>query len=111
MFAASVFWMSFDDFTRHFTLLYVCRVFEMDTERTWFKATGTSEWYGHTAGGCPKFKDTCKNNPQFFLQVSAPTHVCLTLTQFDTARHDEHHIALFIVYNEVRVGARAQLVA
>jgi len=95
------FWMSFSDFARHYSSVYVCRVFNT---QVWHKYTGKAAWRGKTAGGSPG-NSTCKDNPQFKLVASAPTHVFATLTQDNMSRGSEVHISFFIVYKK---GKRAR---
>ena len=86
-----VFFMSFEDFVREFRNLYICRIFP----ETW-SATGlASAWSGASAGGCSNF-DTCKNNPQFLLEISVPTQTFITVAKDMLNASDVEHIAFFV---------------
>jgi len=70
------FCMAFDDFVQQYDHLYGCRIFK---QPKWHVARASSAWIsGSTAGGCPSF-DSVVNNPQFYLQVSQPCKVHITL--------------------------------
>ena len=45
----ATFWMTFDDFCRHFSKAYVCRIFPDDQQ--WRQYCMHGEWVGKTAGG------------------------------------------------------------
>jgi hypothetical protein len=73
--------MSWLDFTRHFEDIYVCRVFKTVAEGgQWYRYSATGEWRGATAGGCSNFP-TANKNPQYYLSVTRPTAVFMSLTQ------------------------------
>ena len=70
-----VFWMSFEDFVLNYEDVYICRVFD---EQTWSRSDQSGKWAGKTAGGCAN-NDSFTNNPQFFVNVSAPTTINIVL--------------------------------
>eukprot|EP00912_Choanoflagellata_sp_UC4_P002081 UC4_evm4s1326 len=82
------FWMSYNDFTRNYASLYICRLFPIEKFKT---ITLSSEWRGNRAAGKPG--PNFKNNPIFRLKVTKKTTFYFNITQ-----------------NETR-GSRAKLVA
>jgi hypothetical protein len=74
--------MSWSDFVVHFEDVYVCRVFKTAQEGgPWHRYTFSGEWKGATAGGCGNYPQTSRNNPQFYLAVTRPTTVFVSLAQ------------------------------
>ena len=83
-----VFWMTVQDFVAQFRTLYVCRTFtNMHAVRV------RSAWRGETAGGIMSNANGPKN-PQFFVAVSRPTMLYVSLEQDETRgkRDDVIHI-------------------
>ncbi|XP_064392675.1 calpain-9-like [Halichondria panicea] len=63
------FWISFDDFRKHFTDFEVCNVtidalYEDENTKSWNSVIQSGSWLGPKAGGCRNFP-TFTNNPQF----------------------------------------------
>ncbi|CAH1768311.1 162_t:CDS:2, partial [Entrophospora sp. SA101] len=82
------FWMSFEDFTKNFSTLVICR--HLNT--SWF--TLGKRWYGtilhgrwsiknKTAGGCINNINTFYENPQYSILVHKPTTLVVALMQKD----------------------------
>ncbi|KAJ3607076.1 hypothetical protein NHX12_026591 [Muraenolepis orangiensis] len=68
----SEFWMSFDDFTKHYTKLEMCNLtpdtLQGDERHSWSVAVNEGRWVrGSSAGGCRNFPDTFWTNPQYRL--------------------------------------------
>jgi len=77
-----LFWMSWSDFTQHFEDIYLCRVFKTINEGgNWYRYSANGEWKGITAGGCSNYPSTACNNPQYFIHVTRPTTIFITLVQ------------------------------
>ena len=75
------FWMTFADFSRHFSGIHVCRVLD---GATWASARALGAWKGPTAAGA---RDEFAN-PQFALIVAGqPVDLVVTLVQDDTRGH------------------------
>ncbi|XP_076675847.1 calpain A isoform X1 [Andrena cerasifolii] len=75
------FWMSFQDFTRHFTQLEICNLNpdsltedELNAgKKRWEMSVFEGEWVrGVTAGGCRNFLETFCHNPQYRITLEAP---------------------------------------
>ncbi|KAK7090412.1 calpain-5-like [Littorina saxatilis] len=66
------FWMSFDDFCRHFTHVDLCHMMNTSfftLKMTWKEQDHSGEWRRpHRAGGCGNHA-TFLNNPQFLLEL------------------------------------------
>ncbi|XP_018396576.1 PREDICTED: calpain-A isoform X2 [Cyphomyrmex costatus] len=75
------FWMSFHDFTRHFTQLEICNL-NPDSlttndisagKKRWEMSVFEGEWVrGVTAGGCRNFLETFCHNPQYRITLESP---------------------------------------
>ncbi|UYV77680.1 K02A2.6-like [Cordylochernes scorpioides] len=97
------FWMSFEDFSRHFTHLDLLHVGPDDwlqegalhTKRPWRAVLARRRWRsGFNAGGGPQYKDTTASNPQFRLHIpksgAKKCHVVVSvIQQYCPSRH--HH--------------------
>ncbi|XP_063232270.1 calpain-B-like isoform X8 [Bacillus rossius redtenbacheri] len=76
------FWISYDDFKRHFSRLEICNLnpdslSEEETaakgKRRWEMSMFEGEWVrGVTAGGCRNFLDTFAHNPQYRITLEDP---------------------------------------
>ncbi|XP_018348907.1 PREDICTED: calpain-A isoform X2 [Trachymyrmex septentrionalis] len=75
------FWMSFHDFTRHFTQLEICNLNpdSLTTDdisagkKRWEMSVFEGEWVrGVTAGGCRNFLETFCHNPQYRVTLESP---------------------------------------
>jgi hypothetical protein len=74
--------MCWADFTQHFEDIYVCRVFRTIAEGgTWYRYSVQGEWKGVTAGGCSNSPDTAKKNPNYYLPITRPTTMFISLMQ------------------------------
>lgn len=74
-----VFWMNMADFVNNYRNVYVCRTFS-----NMHRAEAKGAWKkGVSAFGVISNPNGCKN-PQYFLKVSRPTTIYLSLTQNDT---------------------------
>ncbi|KAK3924538.1 Calpain-1 catalytic subunit [Frankliniella fusca] len=89
------FWMSFDDFARHFTHLDLVHVGPDDwmsepalhSKQPWRAVLARRRWRaGYNAGGGPAYTETTAMNPQFHIQIprsaSNKCHVVVSVTQF-----------------------------
>uniref|UniRef100_A0A1Y1KIH2 Calpain catalytic domain-containing protein n=3 Tax=Photinus pyralis TaxID=7054 RepID=A0A1Y1KIH2_PHOPY len=88
------FWMSFDDFAKHFTQLDLVHVGPDDwmlesalhSKQPWRAVLARRRWRaGYNAGGGPSFIDTTSMNPQFHVQIPRTSnnkcHVVVSITQ------------------------------
>ncbi|XP_065156329.1 calpain-9-like isoform X3 [Atheta coriaria] len=88
------FWMSFDDFARHFTQLDLVHVGPDDwmmeaalhSKQPWRAVLARRRWRGgYNAGGGPNYVETTAMNPQFHVQIprtsSNKCHVVVSVTQ------------------------------
>ncbi|KAK2167765.1 hypothetical protein LSH36_24g05011 [Paralvinella palmiformis] len=81
------FWMTFEDFCKHFTSLAICRVVNtsfFSLQKKWHSAEMHGEWRApHMSGGCINNKETFHNNPQFLFDVTDKDgdEVLFSLTQ------------------------------
>ncbi|XP_046673592.1 calpain-1 catalytic subunit-like isoform X2 [Homalodisca vitripennis] len=89
------FWMSFEDFARHFTHLDLVHIGPDDwmtepalhSKQPWRAVLARRRWRtGYNAGGGPNFTDTTAMNPQFHIQIprtsSNKCHVVVSVTQY-----------------------------
>uniref|UniRef100_A0A8C3TY47 Calpain-3 n=1 Tax=Catharus ustulatus TaxID=91951 RepID=A0A8C3TY47_CATUS len=86
------FWISFQDFMRHFTKLEICNLtpdtLERDKFQTWTVSVNEGRWVrGCSAGGCRNYPDTFWTNPQYRLK----------LLEEDDDPEDEEVICSFLV--------------
>ncbi|KAK5641704.1 hypothetical protein RI129_010251 [Pyrocoelia pectoralis] len=88
------FWMSFDDFAKHFTQLDLVHVGPDDwmlesalhSKQPWRAVLARRRWRGgYNAGGGPTFTETTSMNPQFHVQIPRTSnnkcHVVVSITQ------------------------------
>ncbi|CAG9767125.1 unnamed protein product [Ceutorhynchus assimilis] len=88
------FWMSFDDFARHFTQLDLVHIGPDDwmmesalhSKQPWRAVLARRRWRaGYNAGGGPTYTETTSMNPQFHVQIPRATsnkcHVVVSVTQ------------------------------
>ncbi|CAH0563874.1 unnamed protein product [Brassicogethes aeneus] len=89
------FWMSFDDFARHFTQLDLVHIGPDDwmmegalhSKQPWRAVLARRRWRaGYNAGGGPTYTETTAMNPQFHVQIprssSNKCHVVVSITQY-----------------------------
>lgn len=83
------FWMPWDDFCTHFTIVTVCAlvntsIFSFD--KTYNEGLFKGTWKGRGSGGCVNNKSTFFNNPQYMFDMSGKTkeEVFISLMQPDT---------------------------
>ncbi|XP_054131482.1 calpain-3 isoform X3 [Melozone crissalis] len=86
------FWISFQDFMRHFTKLEICNLtpdaLDVDKFQTWTVSVNEGRWVrGCSAGGCRNYPDTFWTNPQYRLK----------LLEEDDDPEDEEVICSFLV--------------
>uniref|UniRef100_A0A8C4PEH4 Calpain-3 n=1 Tax=Dromaius novaehollandiae TaxID=8790 RepID=A0A8C4PEH4_DRONO len=86
------FWISFEDFMRHFTKLEICNLtpdtLEADKLHTWTVSVNEGRWVrGCSAGGCRNYPDTFWTNPQYRLR----------LLEEDDDPEDEEVVCSFLV--------------
>ncbi|NXL93231.1 CAN3 protein, partial [Alectura lathami] len=86
------FWISFEDFMRHFTKLEICNLtpdtLEADKLQTWTVSVNEGRWVrGCSAGGCRNYPETFWTNPQYRLK----------LLEEDDDPEDEEVICSFLV--------------
>ncbi|KAF1654958.1 Calpain-3, partial [Aptenodytes patagonicus] len=86
------FWISFEDFMRHFTKLEICNLtpdtLEADKLQTWTVSVSEGRWVrGCSAGGCRNYPDTFWTNPQYRLK----------LLEEDDDPEDEEVVCSFLV--------------
>ncbi|XP_023706060.1 calpain-1 catalytic subunit [Cryptotermes secundus] len=105
------FWMSFEDFARHFTHLDLVHVGPDDwmsepalhSKQPWRAVLARRRWRsGYNAGGGPSYTDTTAMNPQFHIQIprtnSNKCHVVVSVTQFyDTLPETRKKKPLFAI--------------
>ena len=68
------FWMSWEDFCRHFTTITICVLVNTSVftiHKTYNEGAFKSKWEGSTAGGCVNNKETFLDNPQFKFDMTA----------------------------------------
>ncbi|KAL1497954.1 hypothetical protein ABEB36_008833 [Hypothenemus hampei] len=88
------FWMSFEDFARHFTQLDLVHIGPDDwmmenalhSKQPWRAVLARRRWRaGYNAGGGPTYTETTSMNPQFHVQIprtsSNKCHVVVSVTQ------------------------------
>ncbi|XP_050298311.1 calpain-9-like isoform X2 [Anthonomus grandis grandis] len=88
------FWMSFEDFARHFTQLDLVHIGPDDwmmegalhSKQPWRAVLARRRWRaGYNAGGGPTYIETTSMNPQFHVQIPRATsnkcHVVVSVTQ------------------------------
>ncbi|XP_065178959.1 calpain-5-like [Sycon ciliatum] len=66
------FWMSYDDWIKHFTNFTICRIVNtsvLSVRKTWHDVTFYGEWAGARAGGCINNKETFLKNPQYVFDL------------------------------------------
>jgi len=83
------FWMSFEDFCKHFTTVTICMLVNTSLftiHKTYHEGAQKQRWDGRTAGGCINNKETFLHNPQFRFDMSgSKTDVAfISLMQPDT---------------------------
>ncbi|KAL0275667.1 UNVERIFIED_CONTAM: hypothetical protein PYX00_003457 [Menopon gallinae] len=92
------FWMSFEDFAKHFTHLDLVHVGPDDwmnepalqSKQPWRAVLARRRWRsGYNAGGSPSYTETTAMNPQFHIQIPRSSgnkcHVVVSVTQhYDT---------------------------
>ncbi|XP_056640936.1 calpain-9-like isoform X2 [Diorhabda sublineata] len=89
------FWMSFEDFSRHFTQLDLVHIGPDDwmmegalhSKQPWRAVLARRRWRaGYNAGGGPSYIETTAMNPQFHVQIprtsSNKCHVVVSITQY-----------------------------
>nr|CAD7568208.1 unnamed protein product [Timema californicum] len=89
------FWMSFEDFARHFTHLDLVHIGPDDwmvepalhSKQPWRAVLARRRWRsGYNAGGGPGYTETTATNPQFHIQIprasSNKCHVVVSVTQY-----------------------------
>lgn len=89
------FWMSFDDFSRHFTQLDLVHIGPDDwmmegalhSKLPWRAVLARRRWRaGYNAGGGPSYIETTSMNPQFHVQIPRTStnkcHVVVSITQY-----------------------------
>uniref|UniRef100_A0AAR2IP90 Calpain 5a n=1 Tax=Pygocentrus nattereri TaxID=42514 RepID=A0AAR2IP90_PYGNA len=87
------FWMTFEDFSKHFTDLILCRLINtsyLSIHKTWEEAMLFGSWSRHDdplrnrSGGCINNKTTYLQNPQYVFEVKKPEdEVLICLQQKD----------------------------
>ncbi|KAG7333067.1 hypothetical protein KOW79_003202 [Hemibagrus wyckioides] len=87
------FWMTFEDFTKHFTDLILCRLINtsyLSIHKTWEEDVKFGSWVRHDdplrnrSGGCINNKATYLQNPQYVFDVKKPEdEVLICLQQKD----------------------------
>ncbi|XP_041089256.1 calpain-5a [Polyodon spathula] len=87
------FWMTFEDFCKHYTDLILCRLINtsyLSIHKTWEEAVLRGSWDRHDdplrnrAGGCINYKATFMQNPQYVFDVKKPEdEVLICLQQKD----------------------------
>ncbi|MCI4379401.1 hypothetical protein PGIGA_G00227760 [Pangasianodon gigas] len=87
------FWMTFEDFTKHFTDLILCRLINtsyLSIHKTWEEDVKFGSWSRHDdslknrSGGCINNKATYLQNPQYVFDVKKPEdEVLICLQQKD----------------------------
>eukprot|EP00741_Cyanophora_paradoxa_P022170 tig00021435_g21402.t1 len=94
------FWICWDDFTRVFNTVFVCRIFTDD----WHGQRVLGEWrMGESAWGCPNAgnRDWVKNR-QFHLTVPTRSQVFITLSQGDVRLEGKQQFAASIGFFVLR---------
>eukprot|EP00727_Mastigamoeba_balamuthi_P000564 m51a1_g10504 putative calpain-9 isoform 1 (753) ;mRNA; f:148142-151278 len=77
------FFMSFEDFGRHFEKVYLCK----DVPQGWSSVSVQGSWVpGRTAGGCLNYPSWVYN-PQYLVSVTRPTQGFLVLSQGDFRKY------------------------
>ena len=94
--------MQWSDFCRNFRTVYVCRIYKPVSDGgEWHVYHTPGQWKGETAGGCSNTKAVLKN-PQYYLQVSEPCTVFLSLRvqeEEGTGREYEFAIGAVVIDN------------
>ncbi|CAD5118343.1 DgyrCDS7053 [Dimorphilus gyrociliatus] len=89
------FWMTFEDFCKHFVNLAVCRIINtniLSLQKRWLQYNLHSEWSrkNNRAGGCANNPQTFLKNPQFLISVNrAEEEVMVYLTQKSRIGYEE----------------------
>jgi len=95
------FWMAFEDFVKHYSNLYICRVLGDGWENT----SVQSAWKGRTAGGCSNY-DTFKDNPVFRLKVKDRVLITMVLEQRSARGTDGELFCIAFSLHRCKSGSR-----
>jgi hypothetical protein len=81
--------------------IYVCRLFKTVADGgPWYKYSASGTWKGVTAGGCTNEPAKAQNNPQFYVAMSRPGNVYISLEQVPLRASAPDHAIGFSLANK-----------
>lgn len=93
------FWMTFDDFCRHFINIAICHTINtsiVSLSKRWHESIVHSEWSPTLgrAGGCINNKETVLNNPQILFDITEDDEPMMQLIQKSNRKPNEERMTI-----------------